>query len=106
MRITGQLVGAAFALILLASCATTARATLNDRFQAIGLSPAMAECMVDDLDERLENRDLQDLARYTVDLSRADTPLEAIEMLLEFENPRAVAAIGRAAFACVTGFVR
>ncbi|HNR76159.1 MAG TPA: hypothetical protein PKM48_03455 [Parvularculaceae bacterium] len=106
MRISGQLIGAAFSLVLLASCATSAKATLNDRFQAIGLSPAMADCMVDDLDDRLDDRDLRDLADFTVGVSRADSALEAVERLLEIDNPRAVAAIGRAAFSCVTGFVR
>ena len=101
-----RLISAALALALLASCATAARVTLNDRFRAIGLSAKMADCMVDDLDQRLDNRDLQDLARYTVGLSRADTPLEAVESLMKIDNPRAVAAIGRAAFSCVTGFDR
>lgn len=101
-----RLISAALALALLASCATAARVTLNDRFRAIGLSAKMADCMVDDLDQRLDNRDLQDLARYTVGLSRADTPLEAVESLMKIDNPRAVAAIGRAAFSCVTGFGR
>ena len=103
---TMRIISAALALAMLASCATSAKATLNDRFRAIGLSPAMADCMVDDLDQRLDSRDLQDLARYSVGLSRADTPLEAVEKLLTIDNPRAVAAIGRAAFSCVTGFVR
>lgn len=101
-----RLISAALAIALLASCATAARVTLNDRFRAIGLSAKMADCMVDDLDQRLDNRDLQDLARYTVGLSRADTPLEAVESLMKIDNPRAVAAIGRAAFSCVTGFGR
>ncbi len=101
-----RLISAALAIALLASCATAARVTLNDRFRAIGLSAKMADCMVNDLDQRLDNRDLQDLARYTVGLSRADTPLEAVESLMKIDNPRAVAAIGRAAFSCVTGFGR
>jgi len=101
-----RIVSAAFCVLMLASCATAARVTLNDRFRAIGLSPAMADCMVDDLDQRLDDRDLRDLARYTVSLSRADTPREAVESLLRIDNPRAVAAIGRAAFTCVAGFVR
>jgi hypothetical protein len=96
----------AAAALSLGACATAARATLQDRFEAIGLSPRMASCMVDDLDERLSDDDLRDLARYTVGLSRADTPLQAIDSLLEIDNPRAVAAIGRSAFACVTGFNR
>ncbi len=101
-----RIVSAALALALLASCATAAKATLNDRFRAIGLSAEMADCMVDDLDERLDDRDLQDLARYTVGLSRADTPMQAVDSLLKIDNPRAVAAVGRAAFGCVTGFGR
>jgi hypothetical protein len=97
---------AALSLVFLASCATAARATLKDRFRAIGLSADMADCMVDELDERLDDRDLQDLARYTVGLSRADTPLEAVESLLRIDNPRAVVAIGASAFSCVAGFGR
>jgi hypothetical protein len=93
-------------LLFLAGCATGARFTLRDRFESIGIPPRMAECMVDDLDDRLSNEDLRDLARFTVGLSRADTPLGAIDSLLEIDNPRAVAAIGRAAFSCVTGFDR
>jgi hypothetical protein len=96
----------AVALVSVAACATAARVTLRDRFEAIGLSPKMAACMVDDLDQRLSDEDLRDLARYTVKLSRADTPLQAIDSLLKIDNPRAVAAIGRAAFSCVTGFKR
>ncbi len=90
----------------LAACATAARVTLENRFEAIGLSPKMASCMADDLDERLDDDDMRKLARYTVGLSRADTPRKAIDQLLKFDNPRAVAAIGRAAFSCVTGFDR
>lgn len=101
-----RIISAALAFVMLVSCATAARATLNDRFRAIGLSADMADCMVDDLDDHLDDEDLQDLARYTVGLSRADTPGEAIDSLLRIDNPRAVAAIGRAAFSCVTGFVR
>jgi len=92
--------------VSLAACATAARVTLENRFEAIGLSPKMASCMVDDLDERLSDDDMRDLARYTVGLARADTPGKAIDQLLKFDNPRAVAAIGRAAFTCVVGFDR
>jgi hypothetical protein len=94
------------AALSLAACATAARATLENRFEAIGLSPKMASCMVDDLDDRLADDDMRDLARYTVGLARADTPGKAIGQLLKIDNPRAVAAIGRAAFSCVTGFDR
>ncbi|MGE0408768.1 MAG: hypothetical protein AB7P23_05840 [Amphiplicatus sp.] len=86
------------------SCATLARATLEDRLQAIGIPAGTAECMVDDLGERLSEDDLQDLARYTLRLSRAETTAAAVRSLMEIDNPRAVAAVGRSAAACVTGF--
>lgn len=101
-----RIISAALAALLLASCATAAKMTLNDRFRAIGLSDGMSDCMVDELDDRLDDRDLQDLARFTVGLSRADTPMEAVESLLRIDNPRAVAAIGASAFSCIAGFTR
>lgn len=101
-----RLMFAALSIALLASCATTAKMSLNDRFKSIGLSPEMADCMVDDLNDRLSNDDLRDLAGYASTLSRADTPGQAVDALLNFDNPRAVAAIGKAAFSCVTGFIR
>lgn len=89
--------------MLLAGCATAARVTLQDRFRAIGLPADTADCMVDELDERLSNEDLQDLARYTLRLSRADTTMAAIRSLMTIDNPRAVAAIGASGVSCVTG---
>lgn len=94
------LVGAA----ITAGCATVAKATLEDRFQAIGIPKGTAVCMVDDLDNRLSNEDLQDLARYTLRLSRADSTLAAVRSLMQIDNPRAVTAIGASAVSCVTGF--
>lgn len=94
------LAGAALA----ASCATVARATLEDRFQAIGIPEGVAVCMVDDLDERLSDEDLQDLARYTVRLARANSTVAAVRSLMKIDNPRAVTAIGRSALGCVSGF--
>jgi hypothetical protein len=101
-----RIILAALSCALVAGCATTARAMLMDRFQAIGLSKELAGCMVDDLDDRLDDEDLRDLARYASGLSRADEPRRAIDSLLKIDNPRAVAAVGGAAFSCVTGFGR
>jgi hypothetical protein len=90
----------------LAGCATVARVTLEDRFQAIGIPEGIATCMVDDLDRNLSDEDLQDLARYTLRLSRADTTMAAVRSLMQIDNPRAVAAIGRAGVSCIAGFAR
>lgn len=100
---------AALALSLILSvsaCATAARYTLQDRFRAIGLPDTIAGCMVGELETRLSSEDLQDLARYTLRLSRSDTTLGAIRSLMEIDNPRAVTAIGRSGVSCVTGFVQ
>ncbi len=99
---SAALAGAAW----LAGCATMAKVTLEDRFQAIGIPEGAAVCMVDDLDRRLSDEDLQDLARYTLRLARADTTMAAVRSLMTIDNPRAVAAIGRAGVSCITGFSR
>lgn len=94
------LVGAA---LVAAGCATAARYTLADRFRAIGIPAATADCMVDELDQRLTDEDLQDLARYTLRLSRADSTAAAIQALMGIDNPRAVTAVGASGLACVSG---
>lgn len=92
------------ALLVVTGCATAARYTLQDRFRAIGIPAGTADCMVDELDQRLSDDDLQDLARYTLRLSRADSTFDAVRSLMTIDNPRSVTAIGRSAVSCVTGF--
>ena len=105
MRKPAAITGAALLSAgLLASCATVAKVTLEDRFQAIGIPEGTAVCMVDDLDQRLSDEDLQDLARYTLRLSRSNSTAGAVRSLMQIDNPRAVTAIGRSAVQCVTGF--
>jgi len=89
--------------MLASSCATAARYTLQDRFRAIGLPADVADCMVDELDQRLSSEDLQDLAEYTLRLSRSDSTVQAIRTLMTIDNPRAVTAIGASGVACVSG---
>ncbi len=99
-----KLILAAAAFMMLGACATAARYTLQDRFRAIGIPADTADCMVDELDDRLSNEDVQDLARYTVQLTRANSTLAAIRSLMNIDNPRAVAAVGASGVSCVTGF--
>jgi hypothetical protein len=91
-------------VLIVAGCATAARYTLQDRFRAIGLPAQTADCMVGELEQRLSGEDVQDLARYTLQLSRADSTLGAIRLLMGIDNPRAVTAIGRSGISCVSGF--
>lgn len=60
--------------------------------------------MIDDLDRRLSDDDLEYLARYTVNVARAPSTLEAVRALMRIDNPRAVTAVGKSALQCVTGF--
>lgn len=88
----------------LAGCATVAKVTLEDRFKAIGIPEGTAVCMVDDLGERLTDEDLQDLARYSLNVARQDSTFGAVRALMNIDNPRAVTAIGKSAGGCLTGF--
>jgi len=90
-------------VLTLTACATAARLTLQDRFRAIGIPAATADCMVGELEQRLSADDIQDLARYTVSLARSDSTLAAIRSLMTIDNPRAVTAIGASGVSCVTG---
>lgn len=99
-----SILAAALAAGLAAGCATVAKATLEDRFQAIGIPQGTAVCMVGELDERLSDDDLQDLARYTIGLARANSTAGAIRSLMQIDNPRAVTAIGASGISCVSGF--
>ncbi|MEM9170234.1 MAG: hypothetical protein AAGC56_11335 [Pseudomonadota bacterium] len=89
------------AAALAASCATAARYTIEDRLAALGLSDNQAECMGRELSDRLSSDDLQDVARYTLTLSRADTPGGVVDALRGIDNPRAFTAIGQSGLACI-----
>ena len=99
-----KVVLAALIAVMLGACATAARYTLQDRFRAIGIPGDTADCMVEELEERLSSEDVQDLARYTLELTRADSTLAAIRSLMRIDNPRAVTAVGASGLSCVTGF--
>ncbi len=85
----------------LASCTTGARLTIENRLAAIGLPAGQAACMANQLEERLSSEDLQDVARYTLTLSRAESAGETIDALMQIENPSAVAAIGASGVSCI-----
>ena len=99
-----QVAGVSAALLMVVGCATAVRYTLQDRFRAIGIGAETADCMVDELEQSLSQDDLQDLARYTFNLARADSTAAAIRSLMTIENPRAVTAVGKSGVVCVTGF--
>ena len=99
-----RLIAVGLLSVFAVGCATAARFTLQDRFQAIGIPTSIANCMVTEIDQQLSDEDLQDLARYTLSLSRSDSTLGAVRSLMRIDNPRAVSAVGRSAVSCVSGF--
>ncbi len=88
--------------LMLVSCATLATATLENRFQAIGLPAGTAECMATDLNENLSNDDVIELTRHTFSVATSDSPVAIVRALMEIENPRVVTQVGKAGVSCVT----
>ncbi|MBI1364969.1 MAG: hypothetical protein GC153_03320 [Alphaproteobacteria bacterium] len=87
-----------------ASCVTVARATLQNRFEALGIPQNTSSCMVDELDRSLSDQELQQLARFSVELSRSETTLAAIRSLMRIDNSNIAAAVGQAGVSCISGF--
>ncbi len=91
-------------LLFLSACATgSPRSKLVDRFVEFGLSKERSVCLADELDDRLERDDLNDVVDYVGGLNAATSPGEALDALLRIGNPRAAAAITRASLACAFG---
>jgi hypothetical protein len=95
---TGLLI---IAVIAVAGCATVSpRKRIENRFVEFGLSPRKAECMGNELDERLDRQDLKDIADFIGNLNNASTTGENIDALLSIDNVRAAGAIAAAGLAC------
>ena len=88
-------------LLIISGCATIAKYSIKDDLIEIGIPANKAGCMADQLEERLDDDDLQDLARYMDGLSRAGTPGEALDALLKVDNPQAAGAITASGISCV-----
>jgi uncharacterized protein YceK len=89
------------AMALISGCTTVAKYSIRDNLIDIGIPENKADCMADQLEERLDSDDLQELARYMSGLSRADTPGEALDELLKVDNPQAVGAITASGISCL-----
>lgn len=87
-------------LLAVTACATVSKLTIADRLENLGLSRDRSVCMADELDDRLNDDQLNKFARFTVELDRADTALEAISSLRQIEDPRIARAVTASAFSC------
>lgn len=89
------------AALALASCAAVSpRKRIENRFVEFGLSDDKAECMGNELDDRLSRGDLKDVADFIGNINAASSPGEGLDALLSIDNASAAAAIARASIAC------
>lgn len=84
----------------LGACATASKMTIVDRLENVGLSRDRAQCMATELDDRLNDEQLAKFARFTVDLDRAEGPLEAVRALRQIDDNRIAGAVTASAFSC------
>ena len=86
----------------LAACATSTD-TIEKRLINLGLDDNRAGCMATDLDARLDDRQLSDLAKFTTNLDRAETPVAAISSLKSIEDPLIARAVVASSVKCAFG---
>ena len=88
-------------MLALSACATVSpRQRIENRFVEFGLSENKADCMGDELDERLDRNDLKDVADFIGGLNAAGSAGEILDALLSIDNAPAAAAIAAAGVAC------
>ncbi|NNU16723.1 hypothetical protein HK107_10355 [Parvularcula sp. ZS-1/3] len=91
---------AALAVLSATACATASKITIADRLENLGLSRDRSECMANELDDRLNDDQLSKFARFTVQLDKADSALQAISALRQIEDPKIARAVTGSAFSC------
>ena len=91
---------AGLALCAAACASLSPRSEVEARFVDFGLSSQRAGCLADELNDRLDRRDMKSVADFVGGLNAAGSPGQALDALLAIENPRAAAAIGAAGISC------
>ncbi|WDI32455.1 hypothetical protein PUV54_04510 [Hyphococcus flavus] len=85
----------------LAACATVSpRKRIENRLMEFGLSEDKAECMGNELDDRLDRGDMKAVADFIGNINAASSPGEGLDALLSIDNARAAGAIARSSVAC------
>lgn len=86
-----------------AACATASKVTIANRLEAAGLSRENSVCMARELDDRLDDEQLAEFARFTVQVSRSDTAKGVVSELRKISNPQIASAVLRSSIACAFG---
>ena len=94
----------AAALLAVTGCATVSKFTIKDRLQELGFSNAQADCVADELDDRLSDDQLADVAKTLDDLTDSNGPRRVIDALGRVSDERIASAAAQAGISCI--FVR
>ena len=87
-------------VLLIASCATSGTSRLQQQFIAIGLSPDRAECLVGELSERLNRKDIKEISGFLDGVNRAQTAGETLDAVLAMDNAAVTKAMASSGVAC------
>ena len=90
----------ALAALAMTACASVSKLAIADRLENLGLSRDRSECMAQELDDRLNDDQLGKFARFTVQLDRAESTLDALNSLRQIDDPRITRAVTASAFSC------
>lgn len=90
----------ALSVLAMTACATASKKTIADRLENLGLSRDRSECMASELDDRLNDDELGQFARFTTQLDQSESALEAMQALRQIDDPKIARAVTGAAFSC------
>ena len=89
---------------IVGGCATLSPASrIESQLVSLGVSKPRAICLSEELDRRLDRKDLNDVADFLENLNRAQSPGGALDALLSIDNADAAAAIASAGLSCALG---
>ena len=88
------------AAVTITGCATVAQARIEDNLRDIGIPEGKADCMGDQLRERLDTDQLQALADHLATLNRSDSAGEALDAVIEVDDAGIVGAVTASAISC------
>jgi len=92
------------AAAILGACATLSPASrIQSQLVDLGISKSRASCIADELSDRLDRSDLNEVADFLDDINAAESAGGTIDRLAAIDNTRAAAAVAASAITCALG---
>jgi hypothetical protein len=88
------------AIAALTACATVAANSIESDLKKLGLSDRRADCLAEQLRDRLDSGQIVTLADYIARLERADSSRQAFDALTAIEDPGIAAGVFQSGLAC------